>query len=448
MKVVVRKNFLGVVAEKRWQAMQAAGRLKVNWSEGTGLPPQREFYARLRTQPSRDAFVVNSKDVDETLARAAAIVTATYRHPYQMHGSIGTSCAVADVQGDRATVWSATQSAYPTRSGVAMLLGVPPDNVRVIFTGGSGCYGINGADTVSYDAALLSQAVAQPVRVQLSRKDEMAWENYGLPYVIDQRAGVGATGRSSRGTTRRGSRRAGGRPGYQTPGNVVTGMLAGFAPEPFQPQPAPEPAGGSTTAATPHRPTLPAASAGRAGGAGTIASERVLTHTVRRHSSPGRSGRRLACRTPSRTNASSTKWRRSEGRSGRVSAAPPSRSSTVRRRGGRGQARELGARGLRPAPDRRRTGVAAGRGMACVVYEGNNGYVAMVAEVEVDQGTGRIAARRLVVAQDCGPDLESRRHAQSDRRRRAPGPQSCAWRRSHVGRSQRSRRSTGGRITV
>src|SRR5205085_6532303 len=56
-----------------------------------------------------------------------------------------------------------------------------------------------------------------------------------------------------------------------------------------------------------------------------------------------------------------------------------------------------------PAPARRRTGLVHGRGMACVVYEGNNGYVAMVAEVDVDQETGSVAARRLVVAQDCGP---------------------------------------------
>ena len=106
-----------------------------------------------------------------------SVVRATYQ-PYQMHGSMGTSCAVADVQGGKATIWSATQSAYPTRN-TASILGLKQENVRVIFTRGSGCYGINGADTVSYDAALLSQAVGKPVRVQLSRKDEMAWENYG-----------------------------------------------------------------------------------------------------------------------------------------------------------------------------------------------------------------------------------------------------------------------------
>src|SRR6185436_11399010 len=142
------------------------------------------FYEYLRTRPSRDALVVNSKDVPERLAAADTVVKATYLHPYQMHGSMGTSCAVAEVQRGKVTVWSSTQSAYPTRSGVAMLLAVPVDSVRVIYTRGSGCYGINGADTVAFDAALLSQAVGKPVRVQLSRKDEMAWENYGFAYAI------------------------------------------------------------------------------------------------------------------------------------------------------------------------------------------------------------------------------------------------------------------------
>ena len=49
----------------------------------------------------------------------------------------------------------------------AMVLGMKPQQVKVIYARGSGCYGINGADTVSYDAALLSQAVGRPVRVQL-----------------------------------------------------------------------------------------------------------------------------------------------------------------------------------------------------------------------------------------------------------------------------------------
>ena len=160
-----------------------------------------------------------------------------------MHGSMGSSCAVADVQGDKATLWSPTQGVWHQRSTLAMLLGLKPENVRVIFRRGSGCYGINGADTVTYDAALLSQAVGKPVRVQLTRKDEMAWENYGIRI----RDGRARRPRRAGQYHRVGSRSvvAGARAIARvtaTPGNVITGMLAGFQPEAFRPRsPAPEP---------------------------------------------------------------------------------------------------------------------------------------------------------------------------------------------------------------
>ena len=66
---------------------------------------QADFYDHLRNQkPTRDTLLVDSKDVDQKLGQAATVVKATYLHPYQMHGSMGSSCAVADVQGDKATI--------------------------------------------------------------------------------------------------------------------------------------------------------------------------------------------------------------------------------------------------------------------------------------------------------------------------------------------------------
>src|SRR4029453_5074202 len=141
--------------KKPWQAVKAAERLKVNWNRGTGLSPHPELYAELRRQPARDTLLVDSGEVDAKLASAGTVLRATYLHPYQMHASMGSSCAVADVQSDKATLWSATQSAYPTRNTTATILGLKPDVVRVIYARGAGCYGINGADTVSYDAGVL-----------------------------------------------------------------------------------------------------------------------------------------------------------------------------------------------------------------------------------------------------------------------------------------------------
>ena len=149
VKVVVKNDFVGVVADKPWQAVQAAERLRVTWSAGATLPPQGDVYQWMRTPAVRRYAAGRLRRRRRDARIGGDRGRATYQHPYQMHGSVGTSCAVADVQADKATLWSATQSAYPTRNTTASILGLKPENVRVIYRRGSGCYGINGADTVT-----------------------------------------------------------------------------------------------------------------------------------------------------------------------------------------------------------------------------------------------------------------------------------------------------------
>lgn len=173
IKVVVHNDFVGVVAETQFAAVQAARRLACKWEPGPALPAQATFFEWMQKQPSRDELTVDSGDVTQKLGTAQKVVRARYTFPYQMHGSLGPSCAVAHVNGQGATVWSPTQSVYPTRSCIANILDIPPDNIRVIFVRGSGCYGLNGADAVSFDAAVLSHAVGRPVRLQYTRQDEM-----------------------------------------------------------------------------------------------------------------------------------------------------------------------------------------------------------------------------------------------------------------------------------
>src|SRR6059036_597076 len=391
VKVVVKKNFLSVVAQKPWQAIQAANKLKAVWTPGTGLPKHSEIHDYLRNnKPTRDTFAVNSKDVDGKLASAAKIVKATYHYPYQMHGSLGSSCAVADVQGDKATLWSATQAVYPLKNTVAKVLGLRPENVHVRFRMGAGCYGINGADTVSYDAALLSQAVGKPVRVQLTRKDEMAWENLGVAYVIDQRAGLDAGGSIIAWDHESWSPALGGRPGANNPGNVVTGFLAGFEPAAFAARtPAPDPtnfSNGSNAV-----PSYVTGCVGkRCGGTGKIASQRVVTHDVR---SPLWTG---PLRSPARLQNTFAHESFLDEMAAAVKADPVeyrlrhlSDARLIEVVKAAAQAANWEARPS-PRPGIRRTGVAAGRGISCVPYEGNNGYCSMVAEVEVDQDSGAI----------------------------------------------------------
>ncbi len=403
VKVVVRNNFVGVVAEKQWQAIQAARQLKVKWNPGPGLPDQETFYKGLSKRSSRDQTIVESRNVEEQFAAAPSVVRATYIYPYQMHGSVGTSCAVADVTSQHATVWSATQSVYPTRSIVAKLLGFPLDNVRVVYVRGSGCYGLNGADTVSFDAALLSHAVGRPVRVQLSRQDEMAWENFGAACVIEQRAAIDGKGAIAAWECESWAASLGDRPGYENPGNVITGFLAGFEPERVQQSAAtqsPRKLNNRSNAAPSY---IAGCVDGVCSGAGTVRNERVISHAV---PSPFFTG---PLRSPLRIQNTFAHECFIDEICAQVRADPVAfrlqHLSETRIIECLKSAAAAAKWEPRPWPSRGfvRSGTASGRGVACVAYEGDNGYAALIADVTVDLASGQLRPTRFTVALDCGP---------------------------------------------
>jgi hypothetical protein len=240
--------------------------------------------------------------------------------------------------------------------------------------------------------------------VQLSRRDEMAWENYGVAYVIDQRVGVDASGAIVAWDYEGWSPTLGGRPGYDRPGNVITGQLAGFEAALFTPRtPAPEPGGAFNNNSNAVPSYVTGCIGGRCGGTGTVTSERVLAHTVR---SPFFTG---PLRSPSRLQNTFAHESFMDEIAAHVNADPVAYRLRHLREPRLRQVVQEAAKAAAwearpsPSPSLKRIGIATGRGLACVAYEGDNGYVAMVAEVEVDQATGRITARRFVVAQDCGP---------------------------------------------
>ena len=187
-------DFVGVVAEREENAIKAAAQLKVSWKPVPVMPDLGDLQTALRANPSTPRTLIDKGDVDAAIAAATRPMARTYVWPYQMHGSIGPSCAVADYKNGAIRVWSGTQNPHILRSDLALLLERPESEIEVIRMEAAGCYGRNCADDVTADALLLSRAVGRPVRVQLTREQEHAWEPKGTGQLMDVNGGLNADG--------------------------------------------------------------------------------------------------------------------------------------------------------------------------------------------------------------------------------------------------------------
>ena len=186
LKIVRDGSFLAVVAEREYQAVSAMRALAAaaRWTEPPALFQHENVYAELQRLPARDSVLVESRS-----RPGAWTHEATFRRPYQMHGSIGPSCAVGLYRDGAFTVWTHSQGVYPLRGAIAEMLGLAKERVRCIHMEGSGCYGHNGADDAGADAALVARALpGRPVRVLWMREQEHAWEPYGSAMVTAAKA--------------------------------------------------------------------------------------------------------------------------------------------------------------------------------------------------------------------------------------------------------------------
>lgn len=190
-------SFIGVVAREEYQAIKAWELLEqdATWQQSVLQPAQAGLFEHIARQTTHTEVVEKNEAVGPALINAPISISAEYTRPYQMHGSIGPSCAIAQWKDNQLTVWSHTQGVFPLRATLSDLLGIPETAIRVMAVPGAGCYGHNGADDVAADAALLAHALpGMPVRVQWMRADEHRWEPYGSAMLLRLRGGLDAAG--------------------------------------------------------------------------------------------------------------------------------------------------------------------------------------------------------------------------------------------------------------
>lgn len=385
VKVVREGSFVGVVARTEWAAIQAATALKVDWSEPSSkMPASRgELDAYLENTPVfNEDEEINKGDVERAFRQADRIFEGAYHWPFQNHGMMGPSSAVAEVTPEKVKVWTGAQGPFTTRDRLAVMLGISKRNIEVRFVESAGCYGRLTADDAAEDAVLLSRAVGKPVRVQWMRQDEHVWEPKGPQQLIKIRMAIDREG-----------------------GIVASDLKSRSLPlTEFQgtPQLAERQIGKNRAPDFPGSP--------RGGGAITqlydISNERSRASYVPWPQDNPSPLRTCVLRAPGDLAG----WFASESMIDEIASALGIDAFQFRLKHLRGnqQAIEVLLATVKlsgwkecPSPSAKSTGPqASGRGLS-LIQRGNT-LVAAVAEVNVDRKSGTVAVKRITVGHDCG----------------------------------------------
>ena len=373
----VRKgNFVAAVARSEWAAIRGAGAIKASWSKWEGLPEKSRTWEHVRnTKVVRDESFQKVGDTAKAMPTGARQLSATYDFAVHTHGSMGPSCAVAEFQGGKLTVWTPSQATHMLRRQLAKMLDMKAEDIRCIYIEGAGCYGRNGHEDAAAEAALIAKETGRPVRLQWSRADEHGWSPKGPPTLLENRAALDANG------------------------SVLAWEVMGYMPN--------RPKGFEVTLTAAELAGLPK---------DTAFPGNIFQSLAVPYSFPNiQATARWLAETPFKPS-----WIRTPGRMQNTYAnecfmdecaaaagADPVEYRLRQLKDPRGA--ECIDRCVRMANwtprgkvPRDKGDIARGRGFSYIKYELVRTYVAVVADVTVNRGTGQVKVDRFYVAHDCG----------------------------------------------
>lgn len=178
--VVILGHGIAVVGRSFHAVVKARRQLKVVWRDG--LPGDgiysdidlQDFaeHARQDLRPAQDYR--STGDAGKAIAGAAKVITREYLADHVYHAQMEPMNTTVEVRGDSAEVWVGTQAPTRTALDVATALKTTADKVKVnqMYLGGG--YGRRATVEASVDAALIAKAVGKPVKLLLTREDDIA----------------------------------------------------------------------------------------------------------------------------------------------------------------------------------------------------------------------------------------------------------------------------------
>ena len=195
VKVVRDGDFIAVVSQNRDKTDEAVSKIKAEYSFDEMKVNDKSIFEWMLKADSVANVARSTGEIEEGRKLSETIFESEYHDVYLAHAPIETHTALARLEGNKLTVWAATQSPFGLQDGIVRELGMTRENVRVITPFVGGGFGGKSAFQQGVEAARLTKLTGKPVMVTWTRDEEFFYDSFHSAAVVKVNSGIDKSGR-------------------------------------------------------------------------------------------------------------------------------------------------------------------------------------------------------------------------------------------------------------
>jgi nicotinate dehydrogenase subunit B len=194
VSVVRDGDFIAVISDYRDKVDEAIVKIKAEYSFDEMKVNDKTIFEWMKKAESSASVARTAGDLDAGRQQSETIFESEFHDCYLAHAPIETHSALANFEGDKVTVWAATQSPFGLQDGIVRELGMTREKVRVIAPFVGGGFGGKSAFQQGIEAVKLAKLTGKPVMVVWTRDEEFFYDNFHSAAVIKINSGMDKSG--------------------------------------------------------------------------------------------------------------------------------------------------------------------------------------------------------------------------------------------------------------
>jgi isoquinoline 1-oxidoreductase len=193
-KVVRDGDLIAVLHENHDKADEAIAKIKAEYSFEEMPVNDKTIFDWMLKADSKANVARSNGDLEEGRKLSEKIFESEFHDPYLAHVPIETHTALAQLEGDKMTVWASTQSPFGLKDGIVRELGFQPEKVRVVTPFVGGGFGGKASSLQGIEAARLAKLAGKPVMLVWTRDEEFFYDTFHSAAVVKIKSGIDNAG--------------------------------------------------------------------------------------------------------------------------------------------------------------------------------------------------------------------------------------------------------------